>query len=661
MQSSGITEEIAIKCGLKLSIDDQGAHFTIPYFNIDLVQTTHSRQRNREEQVVREEGVSGGNFRGKYTQKKGSKNHVYFPPIFPQRVFFNNPECPLLVCEGELKSIAAQKAICGNGTPMLIVGVPGTKLCATVREELLAINCIGSGNQRRVVYLCTDWNGAGQARERAADLEYELKKLFQGLGAKVVVLRWALPEHGQKTEQKLDDWLVAGGDISAAMRESEEEIARVDSELSTLWDYFNANYCIMHGFYIPLNNLAQKYTVTAFRIMEPSKRLQISAKKFLHPDDVWALQPPDQRNVCDGYVFKPSPLGLPVDQYVWEEGKRMLNTAPEWGWESPPWVESPPEVGPFLALIERLCQDNGDWYIDFLAQIAQQPTVRGHHIVMFQDEGNTGKDRLFDTLSQVFQGYCGPVGTSLTSSFNANMEHLLLPFWSDPVVNGRGGLDRALESMLKNYSGTTYQEINHKGGAKYSVRNYGRLHIAMNLDWLVKIAAAERRYAVFGGLQPMPHEWAVEYMTWLSRGGVDSIRQLLVQRDISSFDVMAPAPRTKKRIEMEQSSRHPLESFLADEEWVGYKDIWGITELCDLYKLMCGHHVSPETMGKAIRKHHESYAHDKLIKTGGRPLRMAAIRRGQEWKKRMEVDGNGVWTAEYSKKRTDEGEPNTKF
>jgi hypothetical protein len=641
MAASGITEQIAIKCGLKLNIDELGANFIIPYFNVDGLQTTHARQRNREEQRVSEPDQSGGNFRGKYTQKKGSKNHVYWPPIYPQRIFFNNPDCPLLVCEGELKAVAAQKATCGNGTPTLVAGVPGTKICAQVREELLAINCIGSGDTRRLVYICTDWNGRGQAGERARDLEYDLKKLFQGLGAKVVVLRWAIPEGQEKVEQKLDDWLVAGGDISIAMRESVEEVARIDSELQTLWDYFNEHYVIMHGFYIPLSNPKQKYTVTAFRIMEPSKRMQISAKKFLHPDDVWALQPPEGRNVVDGYIFKPAPLGQEPERYVWEEGRRMLNTAPEMTWESVPFAtEEPPDVKPFCDLVRRLCQDGAEWMLDFLAHCAQKPTERGPHIVILRDEGGTGKSRLFETLDEVFGRYSGPIGDSLSSSFNAELEHLLIAWWSDPVIHG--GFDRDLESALKNFSGDSKISINHKGGAKYTVKNYGRLLIATNKDWIVPVSSKERRFTVFGGTAPMSHTEAKVYMDWLRDGGRDTIREFLSCRDLQNFDINAPGPRTAQREEMERLSAPPLMRFLGDDMFES-KDIWTVDEIRMAYADQTGRKLSNEAVGRELGK---GGALTKVVRDGKATMKLRCLRNFAKWENATPAE----WLAEQRPK-----------
>lgn len=624
MAASGITEEVARRCGLTLELDADIPYINIPYFTVDGIQTTHSRQRNRDTVKVHEPGQSSGNFKGKYTQKRGSKNRVYWPPILSQRVPFNDPACPLLVCEGEFKSIAGYRAAIANGTPMLVCGIPGTSICESVIEDLRGINCLGSNGDRRTVYISVDWNGKGISREHSANLEFELKKLFQELGAKVIILRWPI-EDGCKDEQKLDDWLVAGGDLSQAIRLSHDKQDNIDTELSALWDYFNSNYAICHGYYIPLRDYTQKYTITQFHIMEPGKCLQISARKILKPCEVWGIQPQEDRNVVDGYTFLPAPLGMPPEKYVWEEGKRLLNTAPP----IVPILHSPfdpvPDVTPFLNLIERLCQDGADWFLNYLAHGAQFPTERGQHIIIFRDEGGTGKSSLFDTLDAVFGPYSGPVGTGMSSAFNAGLEHLLFAHWSDPVIHG--GFDRDLESTLKNYSGDSKIEINHKGGAKYHVRNYGRLFIATNKDWIVPLDSKERRYTVFGGLEPWPYDAWERYSKWLKTGGTDAIRAFLSSRDLSTFSISAPGPRTLQRSTMERASSLPLIRML-DVEPFDSKDIWTCDEIRQHYREQTGKSMSNEAVGVVLAK---IGAIKRSVKNKGKVFRYAAIRNLEKW------------------------------
>lgn len=624
MKASGITESVAEQCGLSLEFGEDNVHINIPYFTVDGIETTFRRQRNREQQYVQEAGQSSGNFLGKYTQKKGSKNRVYWPRIVNQRVAFNAPHVPLLVCEGEFKSIAAQMALMASAIPMLVAGVPGTKLSESVLDDLRAINCIGPNDVRRTVYIAADWNGRGKSREASAALEFELKKLFQTLGAHVIMLRWPC-EDG--TEQKLDDWLVSGGDLSQALRLSTEADKAVDTEMAVLWDYFNENYAICHGNYIPLRNPSQKYSVSNFLVMEASKSLQVSAKKVLNASQVWGLQRPEDRNVIDGYAFVPAPLGVAPDRYVWQDGKRLLNTAPEPVELGTPWDEAV-DVAPFIRLLKRLAQENWGWLADYIAHTAQHPTQRGQHIVIFRDEGGTGKSALFDTLDQVFGRYSGPVGTGMTSSFNAGMEHLVFAHWSDPVIHG--ALDRDLESALKNFSGDKLIEINHKGGAKYHVRNYGRLLIATNKDWIVPVSKEERRYVVLGGVEPLPYDEWKAYSDWLQTGGVLALRDWLVSRDLSGFSIDAPGPKTEQRRLMENASAPPLQRMLGIEPFT-CKDVWTRQQIALLYKEQTGRNLTNEAVGKVL-KAMGAYCKEAPVKNNGQTHRYVALRNVERWK-----------------------------
>jgi hypothetical protein len=506
---------------------------------------------------------------------------------------------------------------------MLVAGVPGTKLSESVLEDLRGICCM-SGTTRRTVYIAADWNGRGKSREASAALEYDLKKLFQALGAHVIMLRWPC-DNGK--EQKLDDWLVSGGDISQAIRLSTEQDKAIDTEIAQLWDYFNSNYAIWHGHYVPLKAHNQKYSITQFHIMEASKSLQVSAKKVLSPSEVWGRQRPEDRNIIDGYTFFPAPLGVEPEKYVWEEGKRMLNTAPPEVFVSPFGVDNP-DVSPFISLLQRLAQDNWGWLADYLAHGAQHPHIRGQHIVIFRDEGGTGKSCLFETMDSVFGPYCGPVGTGMTSSFNAGLEGLVFAHWSDPVIHG--AIDRDLESALKNYSGDKKIEINHKGGAKYHVRNYGRLFIATNKDWIVPVSSTERRYTVFGGTEPFKYSDWESYDNWLRNGGVEAIREWLIGRDLSGFSISAPGPVTEQRSIMERASAPPLQRMLEIEPFT-CKDIWTRNSIATLYKEQTGKSLTNEAVGKVL-KLMGAYCKEAPVKNNGQVHRYIALRNVEKWK-----------------------------
>jgi Family of unknown function (DUF5906) len=540
----------------------------------------------------------------------------------------------MIICEGELKSIACQMAVIGSGIPALVAGFPGTRMCANVREQLMSINCIGEGDTRREVFIALDWNGRGQSKERSADLEYELKKLYQGLGAKVYVLRWEPIDTG---EQKLDDWLVAGGDISLALESTRNAEQAKDTELCQHWDALNSTYAIMHGAFVPLANMSQKYNVGHLNTMANDIRMQVTAKTFLKASQIWDLQPSQDRNTVDGYIFRPYPLGHTVERYVWEDGARKLNTAPPSPWDmSPIGYDGQPEVMPFIALLERLCQSNWEWMAKFLAHCAQHPDERGPHIVIFKDAGETGKSRLFETLDLVFGRYSGPIGDSLTSSFNAALEHLVIAWWSDPVIHG--GFDRDLESALKNFSGDSKISINHKGGAKYVVKNYGRLLIATNKDWIVPVSSNERRYTVFGGAEPMTKDWAADYMRWLMDGGVEQIRRYLTEMSLEGFSIHDNGPRTEQRIEMERLSAPPLLRFVAQE--FERKDIWMVDDIRREYTEQTGKKLAANAIGMQLGK--AGYL-VRQMRVGTAVVKYWALRNFAQW----EGEDNAAWIKEY--------------
>lgn len=642
MKGSGITENIAKMCGLNLHMDDWGAYFKIPYFTVEGTQILFTRHRYRDCRFEKGPSQSSGNFKGKYWQPGGAPNRLYWPPIENQKDQFYDVEVPLIVCEGELKAIACKMHCRKNSIEALVVGVPGTSVKQEIFDALRLIPCSKSGGAvRRKVSIAMDWNAKGSSKERSAKLEFDLKQLFQLEGADVCYLRWSPPQGHEKFEQKLDDWLcLYDGDLSAALAESHQRKSIKDTEQEKIWDYLNSRYAIRHGKFIPLSNMNQKYGVGDLSIMENDCILQVGPKTFLQPHQVWALQPLEKRNVVDDLTFVPFPLGENPERYVYEDGRRLLNTAPDPHWHSLGFErEVPLDVTPFIKHITHLCQEGTEWYLNFLAHCAQYPAQRGHHIIILRDDGSTGKSILFETLDLVFGRYSGPIGDALTDSFNDALEHLVIAWWSDPVI--KGGANRDLESAFKNYSGDSKIIVNHKFGLKYAVRSYGRLHVATNKDYLVPFDSKERRYVVFGGLCPLDPADAEAYKDWLASGGVEAIQEFLVNRDLSKFNIHERGPRTAQRILMEKASRMPLMKMI-EGELFECRDVWSTDQIKMIYKDNVGNTISSETIGMELGK---ANMPTKSVKVDGKTVRLRAIRNCDEWESREPKE----WAEEYKK------------
>jgi len=656
MKMSGITEAVASASGIKLGVDDQGAYFRIPYYSVDAVPVLFEKLRRRQ---LSEGGTKlawdGEPFQSagepsKYSQPKGSKSRVYWPALDNQRVPYNHPKFPLIVCEGELKAIRTKMACLGSQLPFLVCGVPGTQLRPTVLKELQEIACLfppspGEPGVQREVYLAFDWNEKGDARERGVAVEYQLNELFQALGARVFKLRW--PVDDKAGPQKLDEWLSAGGDISEAIRTTKEEAERIGSSLQEHWDYCNTHYMICHGRIIPLSSREREYSIADFNAMEAHRtKVEISnrGEKVRSPWFRWGtLCPEDQKNVGEGVVLRPYPFGQVPPDYVIEEGKRYLNTAPHIPLDSAPW-DGPPDASPFVSLVRQLCvSDEGtEWFINIIAKAAQAPMERGQHIIVFRDNGSSGKSALFSTLHKVFGKYAGEVGNSFNSQFNSRLARLLIATWSEPEI--KGFRDRHMISALKGYSGDIKMVAESKGIDAKEVYNYGRLLIATNNAFVIPVEVDERRWAVFGapdGFKWSPEDWQA-YRKWEDNGGIMTIRQFLMERDLSNFNVHARAPMTAQRRQMEDASAPEIVAALG-EDIFQKRDVWSAAALAVEYGTYTGGRrlLTPKEIGHQMSKG-KFPMREGLRVEGKQVKKLYAVRHAPYW----EAAENSEWQYE---------------
>lgn len=644
MAESGITEPVARACGFQLKVGDLGAYFTLPFFTIDGVPTTYVKKRMRDSRIWNQgtQQYSGGGTKGKYVSPSG-KPMLYWPPNGDHRPPFNHPSFPMIICEGELKAVKTQMAANESQIGALICGVPGTRLAQSIKDELRLVPMwyraqTNVDDVRRTVYLAVDWNEKEKAKERGEELERDLTELLTMLGARVVKLRWKSVTEGDDClgPQKIDEWLAAGGDLAVAMRESEEQKQKNEGIVQELWAYCNTHYCINQATakMIPLHSPLSAYSRSDFDLMEEHRRLPKGKNTFYRLSEIWGMQPNEDRNIVDGIGFMPAPLGTMPDQYYWEDWKRYLNVAPYVPVDLPPWEA--PEIGPFVDLVRRLCQQNTEWYLDYLAHLAQRPMLKPQIVCIFKDAGGTGKSALFSTLSAVFGEYAGDVGNALNSHFNSGLLGKTLVFWNEPIVRGRN--DKAVVTAIKGMSGDDYIVIEAKHKNAQRVRNYGNLSIATNNDYVVPIDKGGRRWFVAGGTEPLPPQVWQEYKRWLDAGGIMKIRAALLARDLSGFDYTLPPPRSAQRTEMEQASAGPLEALLMGD-YFAEKDIWTVFDIQREFETQYGRKMSSVEVGRQLAKMGGiTYS----VKINGVLVRLWAIR--GDWP--LEAD---LWRAEYAK------------
>ena len=161
-------------------------------------------------------------------------------------------------------------------------------------------------------------------------------------------------------------------------------------------------------------------------------------------------------------------------------------------------------VEPINKHLELLTTGYAYWFLDWLANIIQDPTNRSGICPLLRDEGDllesgggTGKSTFFDWICENIIGkrYCYSVedNEELYANFNGRFEGKLLVQVQE--ANGEANFKKndVLKAMITKK--TTF--VNKKGVEGYEVNDYSRIVAFTNNKNAFKIDTASRRFAVF--------------------------------------------------------------------------------------------------------------------------------------------------------------------
>jgi hypothetical protein len=134
------------------------------------------------------------------------------------------------------------------------------------------------------------------------------------------------------------------------------------------------------------------------------------------------------------------------------------------------------------------------FFIAWLAQLVQQPHIKpGTNIVLKGKEG-VGKSKVGEWFVALFGRNSIVVAESerITGRFNAHLENKLFLMAEEAFWAG----DKAAEGKLKDLATGTNFSYERKGLDPYEGRNYTRIMIASNEDWVVPASSGGRRWFV---------------------------------------------------------------------------------------------------------------------------------------------------------------------
>jgi hypothetical protein len=264
-----------------------------------------------------------------------------------------------------------------------------------------------------------------------------------------------------------------------------------------------------------------------------ANRHVVRGKKTVPLADAWLEWP--RRRTAQGVVFDPE-----------RDHEGFLNLWTGWAAE--------PKRGDWSALRdllgEALCDGDTtlfEYVMDWAAHMVQRPWEMAEVALCFQGEKGTGKG----TFARYLCALAGRHGLHISSSdqlsgrFNAHLRDLIFLFADEALRPG----DKAAESRLKALLTEPMLAFEGKGRDVESGRNFVRVVMATNEDWVVPMGAAgeERRFVV----QRANSSWKGKAERFrrvdeqMKAGGTGGLLWDLMQRDITGWHPRDSMPRTR--------------------------------------------------------------------------------------------------------------------
>lgn len=196
----------------------------------------------------------------------------------------------------------------------------------------------------------------------------------------------------------------------------------------------------------------------------------------------------------------------------------------------------------------------------WLAHLIQRPSERIGIALVLRGRQGTGKTIVGKVVGQLFESNYALVDSShsVVGNFNGYMASLLLlqadeGFWAG---------DKQAEGRLKGLVTSDYQMIEFKGKDAVKVRNFIRLMITSNSDWVVPAGQEERRFPVFDVADHciQNHAYFAEMMEELENGGYGALLHFLQTFDLDSVDLRR-IPTTHALFEQKVASLGPAEAW----------------------------------------------------------------------------------------------------
>ena len=214
-------------------------------------------------------------------------------------------------------------------------------------------------------------------------------------------------------------------------------------------------------------------------------------------------------------------------------------------------------------LLNNVCggeQAKYDWVFGFFAHIFQRPRERIGVALVMRGKMGSGKTKVGEVFGSLIPRHYFLVDDPryVTGNFNTHMASCLLLQADEAVWAG----DKAAEGRLKGLITAPIQQIEAKGVDAIRLKNYVRLVMTSNEDWVVPAGKDERRFTVLD-VDPrcaQQHDYFREMDEQLANGGLAHLLGDLLAFDLDSVN-LRQILRTEALLEQKIRSLNSVESW----------------------------------------------------------------------------------------------------
>jgi hypothetical protein len=263
----------------------------------------------------------------------------------------------------------------------------------------------------------------------------------------------------------------------------------------------------------------------------------------------WLLHP--QRRQYEGIVFAPG-REVPGHFNLW----RGFAVHPKLG-----------DCERFLAhLFDNVCCGNKDlysWVVGWFAQIFQHPEEKVGTSLVLRGKQGTGKTKVGEVIGSLLGDHYALVSQPryVTGRFNSHLVSCLLLHCDESFWAG----DHAAEGKLKDLITGEDHFIEYKGKEPVRVRNFIRLFITGNPNWLVPAGFEERRFAVLDigeqHIKDLAYFAAIDGE--MRGGGREALLHYLQHFDLRLVDLRS-IPKTAALLDQKIASMTPEQGWWVD-------------------------------------------------------------------------------------------------